>query len=126
MAASVVLGRDLQILPAHVAVRLLVLDAHVREVDLFIEVRQVMLPRPFLDLFDRAIRPAVAVAIASVAVLQEALVLAFQLAVELHAEDARVTRLQPLRGLQVGALELRVVRSFPRLICARVERLAMV
>lgn len=67
MVASIVLGRDFQILPAHVAVRLLVLDAHVREVDLFIEVRQVMLPRPFLDLFDRAFRSAVAVAITTIA-----------------------------------------------------------
>jgi hypothetical protein len=69
MAASVVLGRDFQILPAHVTVRVLVLDAHVRKVDLVIEVRQLVLSRPFLDLFNGAIRSAVAGAIAAIALL---------------------------------------------------------
>jgi hypothetical protein len=45
-------------------------------------------PRPFLHLSDRAIRSAVAVAMVAIALLQESLVVAFQLAVELHAEDA--------------------------------------
>ena len=41
MIASVVLGRDLEILPADVTVRVLVLDPHVWEMDLLVEVRQV-------------------------------------------------------------------------------------
>ena len=49
---------------------------------------QVVLAGPFFDLLAAAIRSSVAVAIALVPFLQAALVVAFQLAVELHPEDA--------------------------------------
>ena len=56
-------------------------------------IRQVVLTRPFLDLLDCSIRPAVAVAITPIALLQVSLVVAFQLTVELHAQHARLARL---------------------------------
>ena len=120
------LGRDLQVLPANVAVGVLVLDADIREVDLPVEVRQAMIPRPRLDLLGRAVGPAVTVTVAPIAVLQEPLVLALQLAVEFDAEDACLAPLEPFSGLQVGPIELRVVRALARLICACVEGLAVV
>lgn len=54
--------------------------------DLLVVVRQVVLAGPFLDFFATAIRPAVAIAVALIAFLEEALVVAFQLAIELHTE----------------------------------------
>src|SRR5205085_3931796 len=123
--AAVVLGRDLDVLPADIATRLLVLDADIRKVNLIVEVRELVLPSPFLDLLDRVIGSAVAVAVAAIASLQKPLVLAFQLAIELDAQDARPTRLKPLRCVGVCSIDLRVVRPFARLVRARVERLAV-
>ena len=60
----------------------LVLDAVVREVDLAIEVRQVMLARPGADLVLSAVRTAVAVGPTAVVLLQERLVLALQVLLE--------------------------------------------
>ena len=119
------LGRDFHILPANVAARVLVLDANIRKVNLIVEVRELLLPCPFLDLLDRAIGSAVAVAIATIAGLQKPLVLAFQLPIELDAQDARPTRLKPLCCVDVRSIDLRVVRPFARLVRARVERLAV-
>jgi hypothetical protein len=118
------LGRDLDILPADVAVGVLILDANVRKVNLLVEERQAALARPLFDLFRRAVGPAVAVAVAAIALLQEALILPFQLAVEFDAKDARLARLEPFCGLHVRAIELRVVGALPRAIGARVEGLA--
>src|SRR5882762_7784635 len=126
MAASVVLGRDFQILPAHIAVLVLVLDAYVREMDLLIEVRQVVLTRPRLDLLDTPIWTAVAVAVAAIAFLEKPLIVAFQLSVEFDAQNACFARLQPLGRLQVRSIELRVVSAFPSPVSACVEGLAVV
>ena len=81
------LRRDLNIPVAHVPVHVLVLDADVGEMDLVVVIRQVVLEGPFLDLFAAAIRPSVVVSVALIALMEEALVVAFQLAVELHPEN---------------------------------------
>ena len=47
MGAAIVRGDDLDVLALPAAIRLLVLDADVGEVDLVIEVRQVVRVRPF-------------------------------------------------------------------------------
>jgi hypothetical protein len=117
------LGRDLEVLPSDVAVHVLVLDPDVGEVDVAVEVRQPVIPCPVLDLFRGAVGPSVAVAVPAVALLQKALVLALQLAVQFDAEDARLARLEAFGGLQVGAIDLRVVTALARAVCARVERL---
>jgi hypothetical protein len=103
------LGRDLDILPADIPVHVLVLDANVREVDLLVEVRQGVFVRPLLDLLWRPVRSPVAVRVAPITLLEKALVLAFQLAIELHAQDARLPLLQALGGAEVGAIELHIV-----------------
>jgi len=50
MGAAIVRGDDLDVLALPAAIRLLVLDADVGEVDLVIEVRQVVFVRPFANL----------------------------------------------------------------------------
>ncbi len=99
MRAAVMLGRHLDVLPADVAVGVLILDANVREMDLLVEVRQAVLARPLFDLFRCAVGPAVAVAVAAIALLQEALVLAFQrsLALPVDCTDPCTMHLTCLR-----------------------------
>ena len=126
MRATVVLGRDLEVLPADVAVHVLVLDAHIGKMDVSVEAWQPVVARPVLDLCRGAVGPSVAVALAAVALLQEPLVLSFQLAVQFDAEDAGPSGLEAFCGLQVGTIELRVVGTLPRPVCARVEGLAVV
>ncbi len=126
MSASIVLGRDLDIFPPDIPVHGFILDANIREVNLVVEVGQVVFTRPFLNLLDGPIRPAVAVAIASITLLEEALILTFQFPIELHAQDPRLTVLQPFCGFQVRAVELRVVGSLTGLVGTRIERLAAI
>jgi hypothetical protein len=89
MGAAIVRGDDLDVLTLPAAVRLLVLDADVGEMDLVIEVRQVVFVRPFANLIGRAIRMTVIVVVVLVAFVEPALVLALQLGVEDDALDAR-------------------------------------
>src|SRR5713226_310186 len=120
------LGHDLDILPADITVHVLVLDANVREMDLLVEVRQGVFVRPLLDLFRRSVWAPVAVRVSPIPLLEKALVLAFQLAIELDAQDTRLPLLEALGGEQVGAIELRVMGPLASLIGARVERLTMI
>lgn len=126
MGASVMLGRDLDVLPSDIAASVFIFDADVGEMNLIVEVRQLVLTSPLLNLFETPIRSAVAIAIAAIAFLEKALILAFQLPIELHAQNSGIAVLQPLRCLQVGAIELRVVGSLARLVGARIEGLAAV
>jgi hypothetical protein len=82
------LGRDLEVLPSDVAVHVLVLDSDVGEVDVPVEVRQPVVPRPVLDFFRGAVGSSVAVAVAAVAVLQEPLIVPLQLAIQFDASRA--------------------------------------
>jgi hypothetical protein len=50
MSPAIVRGDDLEVLALPAAIRLLVLDADIGEVDLVIEVRQVVLIRPLANL----------------------------------------------------------------------------
>jgi len=93
---------------------------------LLIEVRQLLFSRPLLDFVRRAVGSAVAAAVASIALLEEALVLAFQFPIELDSQDARLVRLEAFYGLQVRTIELRVVRAFARSVRACVERLVVI
>ncbi len=91
MGAAIVLGHDFDVLVPNVPVRIFVLDANVWEMHLLVEVRQVVLARPGRDLGLAAVRAAVAVAIAAIAFLEKALVVAFQLAIQLDPLDARAS-----------------------------------
>ena len=72
---------DLDVLAVPAAVRLHVLDAQVREMHLVVEVREVMLGGPFLNLFRRALRVPVVVVVVVVVLVEPALVVALQLVV---------------------------------------------
>jgi len=61
MAAAIVNRRDLDVDAIPASIRQFVLDAQVREVDLLVEVRQLVLQRPLLDLSVVTIWPAVRV-----------------------------------------------------------------
>lgn len=113
MRAAIVLGGHLEVLPADVAVHVLVLDADIGEVDVAVEIGQPVVPCPVLDLFRGAGGTSVAVAVAAIALLQEALVVPLQLAVQFDAEDARLACLQALCGLQVCAWVRSLARSAP-------------
>jgi len=125
MSAPVVLGGDLDILPTDIPVRVFVLDSEIWEMHLIIEVGQVVLARPFPNLLHRPIRPAVAVASASIALLQEALVLTLQLAVQGDPEDARIAPTQAISRVQIRPIHLGIVRALARPVGAGIEPLAV-
>ena len=69
MGASIVAGHDLEILMPRTAVTVFVLDAGIRESNVPIVVRQIVFTRPPCNLFGLTVRPAVAVLLASVALV---------------------------------------------------------
>ena len=81
MGAAIVAGHDLEILVPRATISVLVLDPRVRKPDVPV-VRQLVFPRPPCNLFGFTVRPAVAVLLASIALVQEALIVALQLVVE--------------------------------------------
>ena len=87
MGAPIVAGHDLKILMPRTAVSVLVLDSCIREPHVPIVVRQLMFPRPACNLFGLTVRPTVAVLLPSVALVQEALIVALELVVEDDAPD---------------------------------------
>ena len=87
-------------------------------------VRQLVLPRPPRDLFGLAIRPAVAVLLAAIALVEEPLIVALELVVEDDAPDPSALAPESLLGALVGAIDLGVVRQLARLPEAGVEGLA--
>jgi len=125
MGAAVVLCHYLDVLVPNVPIRIFVLDAEVREVNLLVEVRKVVLTRPSGDFGIAPVWSAVAVAIAAIAFLQKALVVAFQFAVQLHPLDARTLVAQALGCLQICPIELRVMATLARAISSGIELLAV-
>jgi hypothetical protein len=105
MGATIVDGQDLDVFVIVAPVNL-VFETHVREVHVSIEVRQIVLECPVLDLSWIAVGAAVAVAIAFV---QPLLVLALELVIEHHSFNARIAFRKPLRDAQVGPVDLGVM-----------------
>jgi len=66
VAAAVVFGRDFDVDVVDFAGSVLVFDSSVGKVHLLVEVRQVVLARPRLDFLAATVRPAVALAVASI------------------------------------------------------------
>ena len=124
MGAAIVRGHDLDVLVPTPAIAVLVLDAGIGKVHVPVVVRQLVLPRPPCDLLRLAIRPAVAVLLAAIALVEETLIVALQLVVENDAPDPTALAAEPLLGALVGAIDLGVVRQLARLPEAGVERLA--
>ena len=94
MRTSVVLGGDLDIDVILAAVDVAILDAAVGEMDLLVEVRQVVIPRPLLDLAPVTIRPSIGVRPVPITFVEPLLVLALQLVVQPHPLDLQTPRLE--------------------------------
>src|SRR5262249_8676051 len=92
----------------------LVLDPEVRKVDASVEVRQVMLARPLLDLTLVAIGLAVAVGAAAGVLLQPFLVLALQFLLNDDPASFGALLAKPFLLAQVGAIKPHVVRQVSR------------
>jgi hypothetical protein len=76
-----------------------------------IVVRQFVLARPPRDLGGLTIRSAVAVLLASIALVQEALIVPLELVIEDDSADLAPLSSQSLLRALVGAIDLRVVRQ---------------
>jgi hypothetical protein len=122
--SSIVLRRDLDVLLARAPILVFPFDADIGKVNLFVEVRKVVSERPVLDLVLLTVGTPVAVVAVSIALLQEALVLALELVVEHGAPNTPVALGNALRGALVGSIDLDVVGELPRLPDAGVEGLA--
>ena len=118
-------GDNLDVLSLPPSVGFLILDAGVREMDLVIEVRQVVLVRPLPNLIGRTIGVAVVVVVVLVAHVEPALVIALQLMVEDDTLDMRAALQKTRFGLFVRAIDLEVVLQFALARQACVERLVM-
>ncbi len=126
MRPAIVRCDDLDVLALPAAIRLLVLDADVGEVELVVEVRQVVFVRPVANLIGRAVGMSVVIVVVLVAFVKPALVLALQFVVEDDALDVRATLHETRLCLFVRAIDLEVVFEFALAPQARVERLVMV
>jgi hypothetical protein len=124
VGTAVVLGEQLDVLVMLAPVDL-VLDAVVREVNLAVEVRQVVLARPLANLALVAVRTAVAIDPAAIVFLQELLILALQVLLEDDASNLESVVLVAKTGflLPIRRVEVRVVLDFALTADAGVERL---
>lgn len=105
------------------AIDILVFDSYVGKMQLVIEIRQVVRPRPVFDLLVRAIRTSIAIGAVGVALVQPTLVLALEFVIEDHPIDAGLPRLELFCFAQVGLVDLRVMFDLARLHEAGVELL---
>ena len=113
---------DVHVVPASVG--LLVLDARIRKMDLLVEVRQVVLAGPFLDLVRVAIGVAVVVVAVAIVLMEPLLVVALELVVQNDPIDPRAALFQALRFAFESPVDLHVVLKLPLAFDARVEGLA--
>src|SRR5206468_12015860 len=106
------------------AVDVLVFDPQIREMDLVVEVRQVVLVSPRLDLAAIAVGMAVVVITVAIALVQPRLVLTLELVVEDDAIDPRAALFQALCFTFERPIDLDVVFELSLAFNARVEGLA--
>jgi hypothetical protein len=123
VGAAIVAGHDLEILMPRTAVTVFVLDAGIRESDVPIVVRQLVLPRPPCNLFWFTVRPAVAVFLAPIALVQEPLIIALEFVIEDDAPNPAALVTKSLRGALIGGVDIGVVRQLARLSEAGMEGL---
>jgi hypothetical protein len=108
------------------AVDVLVFDPQIREMHLFVEVRQVVLACPAFDLMRLAIRATVDVWPIRVALVKPALVFAFEFVVQDDAFHLCAALGELVSFAQVRAIDLRVVLDLARLYEPGVERLMVI
>jgi hypothetical protein len=123
VSAAVVDRGDLHVAMEVVSVWVEEVDPNVWEMDMSIEVRQVVFERPALDFTLRPIGSAVGIRVASIALVEPLLVLAFELEIEGHVLDAITSLEQTLDLVQVRLEDLRVMLQFARFDEPRVELL---
>jgi hypothetical protein len=123
VGAAIVAGHDLEILMPRTAVTVFVLDPRVRESDVPIVVRQLVFPRPPCNLFGLTVRPAVAVLLAAISLVEESLIVALELVVEDDAPNPTALAAETLLGALIGAVDIGVVRQLARLSEAGMEGL---
>src|SRR3989442_4841659 len=95
--AAVMDGHDLDVHVVPPPGRVLVLDARIREMNLLIEVRQVVLTRPFLYLVRVAVGVTVVIVAIAITFVQPLLVVALELVIQHDAIDSPGPLLQALR-----------------------------
>src|SRR5687767_8973780 len=76
VGAPIVAGHDFEVLVTGQPTAVLILDARIREVNVAVVVRQVVLASPPRDLLKVAVRPPIAILLASIAIVQESLIVA--------------------------------------------------
>ena len=85
--------------------------------------RQFVFASPTCNLFGLTVRPAVAVLLASVALVEESLIVALQFVVEDDSPNPTALAAEMLFGTLVGAIDLGVVRQLAGLSDASVKGL---
>jgi hypothetical protein len=105
---------DLHVAVKVVSVRVEVLDPKIWKVDVPVEVRQVVFERPALDFTLCPIGSAIGIRVASIALVEPLLILAFELVVECNVVDAIAAFKKPIDLVQVRLEDLRVVLQLPR------------
>ena len=115
---------DLDVLPPSLAVDIPVLDACVRELDVAVVLRQVVLFSPEMNLVRCSVGASIAVGLASIPLLEEPLIVALELGLEHDALHCGASVVQAFRSLKERPIDLRVVRQLFRLLEATVELLA--
>jgi len=121
-----VLRGDLDVLTIPAPIRLLVLDADVREMHLLVEVLQVMFERPLANLMCGSIRVSIVILAVLVVLVQPALVLALEFVIQDDTIDVGAAFQQTRLCLLVGAIDLDVVLDFAFAHEARVKGLLVV
>jgi hypothetical protein len=104
--ATVVARDDLDVFVARLSLAVLILDARIREVDVSVVVRQVVLASPLSDLLRLAVRSSVAILPAAIALVKKPLAVALQLVIQDHAIHSAALLAEALLGALVGAVDL--------------------
>src|ERR1043166_5943027 len=123
VSAAVVNGGHLHVAVEVVSVQVEEVDPNVWKMDVSIEVREVVYERPALDFTFRSIGSAVSIRVASIALVQPLLVLAFELVIEGDMLDAIAAVEKAIDLVQVRLEDLRVVLQLARFDQACVELL---
>jgi hypothetical protein len=121
-----IVERDLHILVLPPPIGPFVFDPQVREVNLVIEVREVVVTGPFLDLVRLGIWPAIRIVAVPISLVQPLLVLTLELVVEDDAIDTRHTVSETVGFSEVRTKHLRVVFDLAGFLQTRVELLPIV
>ena len=122
---AVVLRGHLDVVVVPSAIGFLILNAEVREMDLVIEVRQVVLERPVADLVVAPIRVPVVIRTVAIPLVKPRLVITLELVVEADAINPGAAVGQALRFAFIGAIDLEVVFQLALAFDAIPERLAV-